>query len=114
MDRLRIVLGHMGEGLPFGMHRLGDHTGYVAQRRGLKRHPLDYMRDNLVITTAGAFSVPALVCSMMELGADNILFSVDWPYESNKVAKAFLDALPVSEEERAKIAHGNAARLLGL
>jgi predicted TIM-barrel fold metal-dependent hydrolase len=112
--KLRIILGHMGEGLPFGMHRLGDHTGYVAARRGLKRHPLDYMRENLVITTAGAFSVPALLCSILALGADNILFSVDWPYESNKVATAFLRSAPISEQDREKIAHGNAERLLRL
>jgi predicted TIM-barrel fold metal-dependent hydrolase len=112
--KLKVILGHMGEGLPFGMHRLGDHTGYVAQRRGLKRHPLDYMRENLVITTAGAFSAPALLCSLLELGADNILFSVDWPYESNKVGTAFLRTLPVSEQDREKIAHGNAERLLRL
>jgi predicted TIM-barrel fold metal-dependent hydrolase len=112
--RLKVILGHMGEGLPFGMHRLGDHTGYVGKKRGLKRHPLDYLRENLVITTAGAFSVPALLCSVMELGADNILFSVDWPYESNKVGAAFLESLPVSEQDRAKIAHGNAEHLLKL
>lgn len=112
--KLRIILGHMGEGLAFGMHRLGDHTGYVGTKRGLKRHPLDYMRDNLVITTAGAFSVPALLCSMLELGADNILFSVDWPYESNKVGTAFLRAAPISEADRAKIAHRNAERTLRL
>jgi predicted TIM-barrel fold metal-dependent hydrolase len=112
--KLRIILGHMGEGLPFGMHRLGDHTGYVGTRRGLKRHPLEYMRENLVITTAGAFSVPALLCSMLELGADNILFSVDWPYESNKVGTAFLRAAPISEDDREKIAHGNAERILRL
>jgi predicted TIM-barrel fold metal-dependent hydrolase len=112
--KLRIILGHMGEGLAFGMHRLGDHTGYVGTRRGLKRHPLEYMRDNLVITTAGAFSVPALLCSMLELGADNILFSVDWPYESNKAGTAFLKAAPIAEVDRAKIAHGNAERILKL
>ncbi|MBI4190348.1 MAG: amidohydrolase [Betaproteobacteria bacterium] len=112
--RLRIILGHMGEGLPFGMHRLGDHTGYVAKRRGLKRHPLEYMRENLVITTAGACSVPALLCSMLEVGADNILFSVDWPYESSKVGTAFLRSLPISEQDREKIAHGNAERILRL
>ncbi len=111
---LRIILGHMGEGLPFGMHRLGDHTGYAATRRGLKRHPLEYMRENLVITTAGAFSVPALLCSILELGADNILFSVDWPYESNKVGTAFLRSAPISEQDREKIAHGNAERILRL
>ncbi|MCC7487106.1 MAG: amidohydrolase [Burkholderiales bacterium] len=111
---LRIILGHMGEGLPFGMHRLGDHTGYVAARRGLKRHPLEYMRENLAITTAGAFSVPALLCSIHTLGADNIMFSVDWPYESNKVGTAFLGSAPISENDREKIAHGTAERLLRL
>jgi predicted TIM-barrel fold metal-dependent hydrolase len=112
--RLKIILGHMGEGLPFGMHRLGDHTGYVAKRRGLRRHPLDYMRENLVITTAGAFSPPALLCSLLALGADNILFSVDWPFESNRVAVEFLRGLPISEADREKIAGRNAERLLRL
>ncbi len=112
--KLKIILGHMGEGLPFGMHRLGDHTGYVAKRRGLKRQPLEYMRDNLVITTAGAFSIPALLCSLLEVGADNVLFSVDWPYESNKVGAEFLKALPISEHDREKIAHKNAERILRL
>ncbi len=112
--KLKIILGHMGEGIAFGMHRLGDHTGYVGVRRGLKRHPLEYIRDNLVITTAGAFSNSALLCSLLELGADNILFSVDWPYESNKAGTAFLHAAPISQADRAKIAHGNAERLLKL
>ncbi len=111
---LKIILGHMGEGLPFGMHRLADHTVYFARRRNLKRPPVDYFRQNLVITTSGAFSVPALLCSVMTLGADNIMFSVDWPYESNKIGTAFLDALPLSQEDRAKIAGGNAERVLRL
>jgi predicted TIM-barrel fold metal-dependent hydrolase len=111
---LKIILGHMGEGLPFGMDRLGDHTGYVGKRRGLKRHPLEYFRDNLVITTAGAFSNAALLCSMLTLGPDNLLLSVDWPYESNKMGVAFLRAAPIGEHDREKIAHKNAERILKL
>jgi predicted TIM-barrel fold metal-dependent hydrolase len=55
-----------------------------------------------------------MVCSVMALGADNIMFAVDWPYESNLSAVQFLKQLPVAEEVVAKIAHRNAARILGL
>ena len=111
---LKIILGHLGEGLPFGMHRLNDHTPYVARRRGLKRMPADYLRDNLVVTTSGNFSAPAFLCTLFTLGADNVLFSVDWAYESNKVAVDFLRALPMSDGDKEKIAHLNAERLLRL
>jgi predicted TIM-barrel fold metal-dependent hydrolase len=112
--RVKIILGHMGEGLPFGMHRLAEHTIYFAERRGLKRPPLQCIQENLAITTSGAFSVPALLCSIMTIGADKIMFSVDWPYESNKVGTEFLKGLPVSEDHREKIAGRNAERLLKL
>ena len=112
--RLKIILGHMGEGIPFGMHRLAEHTTYFSERRGLKRRPLECIQQNLAITTSGAFSVPALLCSMMTIGVDNIMFSVDWPYESNKAGTDFLRALPVSEDDREKIAGRNAERLLKL
>lgn len=53
--RLQIILGHLGEGLPFAMDRLLDHTGYVAQWRGMKRTPEECLRQNLVVTTSGNF-----------------------------------------------------------
>lgn len=111
---LKIILGHLGEGLPFGLHRLNDHTPYVARRRGLKRMPIDYLRDNLVVTTSGNFSAPAFLCTLLTLGVDNVLFSVDWPYESNKAAVDFLRTLPLSEGDREKVACRNAERLLRL
>jgi len=112
--RLRIILGHLGEGLPFAMDRLLDHTGYVAQWRGMKRTPAKCLRENLVVTTSGNFSVPALVCTLLMLGADNVMFSIDWPYESNKVGVEFLKRLPVSADDLEKIAFGNATRILRL
>ncbi|HEX9463760.1 MAG TPA: amidohydrolase family protein [Alphaproteobacteria bacterium] len=112
--RLRMILGHLGEGLPFWLHRLEDHTRGAAKRRGLKRTPAQYLTENLVVTCSGQFSVPAFLCTIMALGVDNVLFSVDWPYESNRVAVKFLNALPVSDVDREKIAHGNAERVLRL
>ncbi len=110
--KLKIILGHLGEGLPFAMHRLHDHTYMAAQRRGLKKSPLEYFRDNLVVTTSGNWYPPAFDCTLAAIGEDNILFAVDWPFEPNKVAVEFLGKLNISETVRAKIAHGNAERLL--
>jgi predicted TIM-barrel fold metal-dependent hydrolase len=112
--RLKFILGHMGEGLPFWLNRFEDHTRFAMQARGLKRGPRQYLTENLVITCSGNFSTGAFLCSLLELGIDNILFSVDWPYESNKVGVNFLNNLPLSAADKEKFAHGNAERLLKL
>jgi len=110
--RLRIILGHLGEGLPFAMHRLNDHTWRSAARRGLAKTPLQYMRENLLVTTSGNWYEPAFLCTLLALGADNILFAIDWPYEANKTGIEFLRKISISDGDRQKIAHGNAERVL--
>ena len=109
---LTFLLGHLGEGLPFFLHRLNDHTHYSLARRGLRKTMIEYMTENVVVTCSGFFSVPALLCTVMTVGIDNVLFSVDWPYESNKLGAEFLATLPLSQMDKAKIAHGNAERVL--
>jgi predicted TIM-barrel fold metal-dependent hydrolase len=109
---LRIVLGHLGEGLPFAMHRLNDHTWRAAARRGLRKTPLQYLKENLLVTTSGNWYEPAFQCALAALGADNILFAVDWPYEPNTAGIEFLKKISVREADREKIAHGNAERVL--
>lgn len=110
--KLMFILGHLGEGLPFAMHRLNDHTYRAAARRGLERTPLEYLRDNLVVTTSGNWYEPAFLCTMLALGADNILFAVDWPYEPNKTGMEFLNKISISDLDREKIAHLNSERIL--
>ena len=110
--KLRIILGHLGEGLPFSMHRLNDHTWKAAARRGLRRTPLEYLRDNMLVTTSGNWYEPAFLCALLALGADSILFAVDWPYEANTTGIGFLKKLSISDADREKIAHGNAERVL--
>ena len=109
---LKIILGHLGEGLPFAMHRLNDHTYRAAARRGLKKTPLQYLKDNLLVTTSGNWYEPAFLCTLLALGADNILFAVDWPYEPNTAGIGFLKKLSIGDADREKIAHGNAERIL--
>ena len=112
--RLKIILGHLGEGLPFAMHRLDDHTHRAAARRGLKKRPLQYFKENLLVTTSGNWYEPAFLCTLLALGADNILFAIDWPYEANKTGMEFLGKISISDLDREKIAHLNAERVLRL
>jgi predicted TIM-barrel fold metal-dependent hydrolase len=112
--KLQFIMGHLGEGLPFAMHRLNDHTHLVARRRGLTKTPLDYIRDHLYVATSGNWYEPAFVCTLMAIGAERILWAIDWPYEANHIGMAFWNQLRLSDGDREKIAHGNAERLLRL
>jgi predicted TIM-barrel fold metal-dependent hydrolase len=111
---LKFVLGHLGEGLPFWIDRMVDHTTFGVKRRGLKKSPAEYLTQNVMITCSGNWSVPAFMCSLLAVGIDNMMFSVDWPFESNKVAMEFLKRVPLSAPDLEKFAHGNAERLLKL
>ena len=111
---LTFILGHLGEGLPFMLHRINDQTHLAAARRGLKRTPTQYLTENLVVTCSGNFSTPAFLCTVMALGVDNVLFSVDWPYESNSAAVDFLKRQALGPNDLEKVAHANAARVLRL
>jgi predicted TIM-barrel fold metal-dependent hydrolase len=110
--KLKIILGHLGEGIPFAMHRLDTHARAAAERRGLKKAPIDYFRDNLVVTTSGNWYEPAFVCTLLAMGIDNMLFAIDWPYESNKVGMEFFNKLSLNDMDKHKLAHGNAEKLL--
>jgi predicted TIM-barrel fold metal-dependent hydrolase len=113
-ENLKIILGHLGEGLPFWLPRLNDHTEIGMKRRGLKRNATQYITQNLAVTCSGHFSTPAFLCTVLTLGIDNVMFSIDWPYESNKLGMAFLKNLPFSPADLEKIAHANAERILRL
>ena len=109
-----VILGHLGEGLPFMLHRIHDQTQLAAKRRGLQRSPMQYLTENLAVTCSGNFSTPALLCTVAALGVDNLMFSVDWPYELNAAAVEFLKRQPLEPGDLAKVAHGNAERILRL
>ena len=108
---LKIILGHLGEGLPFLLWR-------IDQALSRTETPLESFREtfreHFYITTSGNFSDPALLCSAMEMGTDRILFSVDYPFVVNKDGTDWMERIPFSTEDRRKILHGNAERLLGM
>jgi hypothetical protein len=112
LPRLQLIIGHMGEGLPFWIDRI---VGILRQvDTGLERPFADYFRDNIHITTSAFFSLPPLLCSMMVVGADRIMFSVDYPYCQSEEGTAFLASAEISPTDKELIAHRNAETLLGL
>ncbi|MEU1628512.1 amidohydrolase family protein [Streptomyces sp. NPDC020096] len=111
--RARLILGHMGEGLPFQLARLDSR--YQRQRdRTLHRNPSAYFGDNIHITVSGVWSHAALNGAIEAIGANSIMFAVDYPYESTSQAVDFLTSAPLAHDELAKISHRNAERLLRL
>jgi predicted TIM-barrel fold metal-dependent hydrolase len=108
---LKIIVGHLGEALPFLLWRV-DNT--LKRYTSLARGFADYAREHFYVTTSGAFSNTALQCTIAELGVEKIMFSVDWPFMSNMPGRKFMDAAPISEKDRALIFGGNARKLLKL
>jgi len=108
---LKIIVGHLGEALPFLLWRI-DNT--LARNTKLARAFSDYARQHFYVTTSGAFSNTALQCTIAELGVEKILFAVDWPFMPNVPGRKFMDAAPISESDRALIFGGNARKLLKL
>jgi predicted TIM-barrel fold metal-dependent hydrolase len=111
--KLQVVIGHMGEALPFMLDRIEETTAAEATAM-LRRSVRQTILEQVWITTSGFFTLVPFMAALLSFGVDRILFSVDYPFAANARARAFLDALPVSPADRAKIAHGNADRLLRL
>lgn len=107
--KLQIVVGHMGETLPFMLQRLDVMPKSVTK---LERSMSDYLRQNVYYTFSGFNFTPVFLNLLLEVGVERIMFSADYPYASMAEARAFLDRLPVSSADKERIAHGNAERLL--
>jgi 2,3-dihydroxybenzoate decarboxylase len=107
---LKIILGHMGEGLPFLLWRISHGLRASMSEKSFR----DIFCEHFYITTSGFFSDPALLCCMMEMGIDRILFSVDYPFAENPPGTEWTETLPLSPEDKEKLLNGNARRLLRL
>ena len=116
--RLTIVIGHMGESIPFTLDRIDNRYQWELEIDGisgtLKHLPSHYFRENIVITTSGMNYRLPLMMTIELLGIDNILFAADWPFEVARDAVDAMDAMPLSESDRAKIYHRNAKRVFRL
>jgi 2,3-dihydroxybenzoate decarboxylase len=107
--KLKFILGHLGEGLPFLLWRINNGLARPGQK------PVEFRElfsRHFWITTSGFFSDPALLLCVQEMGIDRILFAVDYPFEANAPGPAWLATVPLCDEDKVKIASGNAKRLL--
>lgn len=113
--KARIILGHMGETLPYLLWRF-DSRWALAEGTQIAEEdkPSTLIRRHVTITTAGVCDPLALTDAIKALGEDSVMFSVDYPYEDSDIAAAFIETAPLEEAVRAKVCHGNAERLLKL
>ena len=107
-----LMLGHLGETLPWLLGRLDEGYAMSAKSGELKKPPSAYFRENILITTSGLYKPEALVCAMSALGADRILFAVDYPFVDPAASIEAFDRTPMSDADREKIYHLNAERWL--
>ena len=114
--RLQIVLGHLGEGLPYYLWRIDNRNGWMKapHKYAAKKQVADYFRANFHVTTSGHFSTPAMLDAVAELGVDRVMFSVDYPFEDFGEAAEWFDHAEISEADRRKIGRTNAMKLFKL
>ncbi|WP_280426658.1 amidohydrolase family protein [Nocardia carnea] len=109
-----VILGHMGEFLPFQTSRLDSRHANLTLSDPPEKFPSEYLRRNFMITTSGVCSHSALIAAAAAIGADRIMFAIDYPYEETRTAAEFLDTLPLPAPELEQICHRNAERVLGI
>ena len=107
-----LVLGHLGETLPFLLWRFDSRAKLYGVK--LKKSPSDYIRQNIFVTTSGMCAADPLTCTLSALGPERVMFAADYPFESAEEAGHFIDGVPLDARVRENICHNNAARLFRL
>ena len=114
-DNLKIILGHLGEFIPYNLWRIDARMRF--SRRGYRgKRPLgDYFRKHFHVTVSGNYTDPPFRCALDVLGADRLYFSTDFPFERMEDAAEWFDATDViNDEQRQQIGRDNAIRLFNL
>jgi 2,3-dihydroxybenzoate decarboxylase len=109
-----VILGHMGEALPFQLRCLDSRWKVANRLRDLNKQPSEYFRTNFAVTTSGILSLEPLLCAVSALGEENVMFSIDYPFEDSAAACEFVGSAPISEDLRAKLCYRNAETKLRL
>jgi gamma-resorcylate decarboxylase len=116
LPRLKIILGHLGEGLPFYLWRIDNRNNWMqaAHKYAAQKRVADYFLANFYVTTSGHFSTPALIDTIAEIGADRVMYSVDYPFEDFSDAADWFDRAEISAADRVAIGRSNAMKLFKL
>jgi 5-carboxyvanillate decarboxylase len=115
LPKLKIVIGHLGETIPFLINRIDNRYSVFPFPKKLKKLPGQYFKENFLVSTSGMNEDPApLELAISVLGADSIMFAVDYPMENAEDAVRFIDTAPISGKDREKICHINAERVFSL
>ncbi|MGH3262451.1 MAG: amidohydrolase family protein [Trebonia sp.] len=109
--RLSLILGHLGETLPFNIWRIDHRVSYMGDLRKFKKPLTYYFLNNMYFTTSGNFDTQALTATVARVGAEHVLYSSDYPYESMREAAEWFDSAPINENDRRLIGRDNARRL---
>jgi 2,3-dihydroxybenzoate decarboxylase len=112
--KLKIILGHLGEMIPVQLSRIDNRWSIAPFPKKLKKLPGQYFKENFFVTTSGMFSQPALTMTLSVLGADRIMFAIDYPMEEPEEAIRFMEEAPIDQNEREKIYHLNAEKIFSL
>lgn len=110
----QLVLGHNGEHIVYDMWRIDNRIAHRPRGCPMKKSVRDYFRTNVHVTTSGQFSDPGLRHAISEIGADRIMFAIDYPYEDNEAGSSWFSATQLTDEERAAIGRDNAIKLFKL
>jgi predicted TIM-barrel fold metal-dependent hydrolase len=116
--KLQFVLGHLGEGLYFWLYRLDfDFTKKWLSDEGkpkIQKRPSQYLRENFYVNTSGHFQPTSFAATLAEIGTGRMMFATDYPYEDTRQAIRMIEDASLSDDDKEKIFHGNAKRLLGI
>ena len=113
--RLQMIIGHLGEMLPFAAYRIDRYYGLGGTGSGtpLQHLPSEYLRNNFYVTTSGNFCPPAFACTLEVMGVDRVMFSVDYPMDDNQTGAEFMASYPMDDATLRKVSSENAIRLFG-
>lgn len=114
--KLKIILGHLGEALPYNMWRIDHRNNWFKEppKYPARKKISEYFNENFYLTTSGHFGTQALLAAMLEIGTDKILFSIDYPFEDVGEAATWFDNVSISQADRLKIGRLNALKLFKL
>lgn len=111
--RATVILGHLGEFLPFAIHRLEQRMSRIPEIQ-LNRSPIEVLAENFYVTTSGNYHTPSFRACLEQLGSERLIFACDYPFEVMQDGTSWFDALSIDGASKWKVAASNAAALLGL